>query len=42
MKTLHQIASIANRSQATLLSDAAGVAALMMMLVFALHIPALV
>ena len=42
MKTLHQIAAIANRSQSTLLSDAAGVAALMTLLVFALHIPAFV
>ncbi len=42
MKTLQNIASIAQRSQSTLLSDAAGVAALMTMLVFALHIPAIV
>ena len=42
MNTLRQITSIASRSHATLLGDAAGAAALMVMFVFALHIPALV
>ena len=42
MTTLRQIRSIANRSQHTLLSDAAGVAALMSLLIVALYIPAFV
>lgn len=42
MNTLRQITSIASRSQSTLLADAAGVAALMSLLVFALHIPSFV
>ena len=42
MTTMTQIVSIARRSQATLLVDAAGVAALAGLLVVALHIPAFV
>jgi hypothetical protein len=42
MSTLKQIGSIASRSQSTLLSDAAGAAALVTLFVIALHIPALV
>lgn len=42
MTTLRQIKSIANRSQATLLGDAAGAAALLSLLVLSLYIPAFV
>ena len=42
MTTLKLIKSIATRSQYTLLEDAAGAAALVMMLVVGLHLPALV
>ncbi len=39
MTTLRQIGSIARRTQATLLCDAAGAAALMVMLIVGLHLP---
>ncbi|MDF1727696.1 MAG: hypothetical protein P1U53_08100 [Sulfitobacter sp.] len=42
MTTLRTIKSIAHRSQATLLQDMAGAAALIVMLVVALHLPAFV
>ncbi|WP_281244830.1 hypothetical protein [Sulfitobacter brevis] len=42
MTTLKMIKSIASRSQHTLLQDAAGAAALVMMLVIGLHLPGLV
>ena len=42
MKTLTNIKQIAARSQNTLLHDAAGAAALVVMLVVGLHLPALV
>ena len=42
MTTLRTIKSIATRSQATLLQDAIGAAALVVMLVATLHLPAFV
>ncbi|GGX61941.1 hypothetical protein GCM10007385_33800 [Tateyamaria omphalii] len=42
MTTLRQIKDIASRAEATLLQDAAGAAALTVMLVVALHLPSLV
>lgn len=42
MTTLRQIKDIANRAEATLLQDAAGAAALTVMLVVALHLPVLI
>lgn len=42
MTTLKTLKSIANRSQDTLLKDAAGVAALIVMLIVSLHLPAFV
>jgi hypothetical protein len=42
MTILRQIRAIAENSQSTLLGDAAGAAALMTLLVFALHIPSFV
>ena len=39
MTTLHQIKDIATRSQNTLLQDAAGAVALVVMLLVALHLP---
>ncbi|MEP3637543.1 MAG: hypothetical protein ABJM43_13280 [Paracoccaceae bacterium] len=42
MTTLRQISMIARRSQATLLGDAFGAAALMALLFVALHIPSFV
>ncbi|WP_262386503.1 hypothetical protein ROLI_023260 [Roseobacter fucihabitans] len=42
MSTMSQLKSIAARSQATLLQDAAGVAALIVMLVVGLHLPAFI
>ena len=42
MTTLRQIKDIATRAEATLLQDAVGVAALAVMLVVGLHLPALI
>ena len=42
MTTFKSLKSIASRSQDTLLQDAAGAAALMVMLVVALHFPSFV
>jgi hypothetical protein len=42
MTTLRTIRDIANRSGATLAQDAAGAAALVVMLVVALHLPAII
>lgn len=42
MTTLKMIKTIATRSQTTLLQDAAGAAALIVMLVVGLHLPAFV
>jgi hypothetical protein len=42
MTTIRSITSIAKRSQHTLLQDAAGVAALVVMMVLSLHLPAFV
>ena len=42
MTTLRHIKEIANRAEATLLQDALGAAALMVMLVVGLHLPALI
>ena len=42
MTTLRQIKAIANRSQSTLLEDALGAAALMVILVVGLHLPHLI
>ena len=42
MTTLRQIKSIATRTQGTLLQDAAGATALMVMLVVGLHLPHLI
>lgn len=42
MTTLRQIKSIATRAEATLLQDAIGAAALMVMLVVGLHLPSFV
>ena len=42
MTTLRTIKSIAARSQGTLLQDAAGAAALIVMLVVGLHLPAFI
>ncbi|MEX0369162.1 MAG: hypothetical protein AB3N09_00925 [Tateyamaria sp.] len=42
MTTIRQIKDIARRADATLLQDAVGAAALMVMLVVGLHLPALV
>lgn len=41
MTMLTQIKAIASRSHATLLQDAAGMAALIVMLLVALHLPSL-
>ncbi|WP_299148301.1 hypothetical protein [uncultured Tateyamaria sp.] len=42
MTTLHHIKQIATRAEATLLQDALGAAALMVMLVVGLHLPSLI
>ena len=42
MTTLRHIKQIATRAEATLLQDALGAAALMVMLVVGLHIPSLI
>ncbi len=42
MTTLRQIKEIATRSEAHLLQDALGAAALMVMLVVGLHLPSLI
>lgn len=42
MTTLRNIKEIATRAEATLLEDALGAAALMVMLVVALHLPSLI
>ena len=42
MITMHNLKTIATRSQDTLLQDAAGAAALIVMLVVGLHLPSLV
>ncbi len=42
MTTLRQIKDIAKRTEATLLQDAIGAAALMVMLVVGLHLPSLI
>ena len=42
MTTLRQIKAVATRTQATLLQDAVGAAALMVMLVVGLHLPQLI
>lgn len=42
MTTLRQIKDIATRAEATLLQDAAGAAALLVILVVSLHLPALI
>ncbi len=42
MTTLRQIKSIATRAQGTLVQDAMGAAALMVMLVVGLHLPSFV
>lgn len=42
MTTLRQIKDIASRAEATLLQDAAGAAALTVMLVVGLHLPSLI
>ena len=42
MTTIRSITSIAKRSQHTLVQDACGVAALVVMMVISLHLPAFV
>lgn len=42
MTTLRQIKDLATRTEATLLQDAIGAAALMVMLVVGLHLPSLI